>query len=71
MAIAALCRGLDLGMNHINTAQMCGNGTAECIVGEAITGRRDEVFLVADCIKDNEQISGRRSWGENTAEDRR
>jgi aryl-alcohol dehydrogenase-like predicted oxidoreductase len=51
MAIAAPpSLWLDLGMNHINTAQMCGNGTAECIDGEAITGRRDEVFLVSKAL---------------------
>src|ERR1700723_2576757 len=40
-AIAALRRGLDLGMNHIDTAEMYGAGVAELIVGEAIAGRRD------------------------------
>jgi hypothetical protein len=44
-AIAALRRGLDLGMNHIDTAELYGDGAAEKIVGEAIAGRRDEVFL--------------------------
>jgi hypothetical protein len=42
-AIAALRRGLDLGMNHIDTAEMYGSGAAETLVGEAIAGRRDEV----------------------------
>jgi diketogulonate reductase-like aldo/keto reductase len=44
LAAAVLRRGLDLGMNHIDTAEMYGD--AEEIVGEAIAGRRDEVFLV-------------------------
>jgi len=39
-AKAALRKGLDLGMNHIDTAEMYGD--AEAIVGEAIAGRRDE-----------------------------
>ena len=43
-AIAALREGLDLGMTHIDTAEMYGAGAAEEIVGEAIAGRRDEVF---------------------------
>jgi hypothetical protein len=45
-AIATLRRGLDLGMNHIDTAEMYGTGAAEELVGEAIVGRRDDVFLV-------------------------
>ncbi len=45
-AVAALRRGLDLGMTHIDTAEMYGD--AETVVGEAITGRRDDdVFLVS------------------------
>ena len=42
--MAALRQGLDLGMNHIDTAEMYGSGAAEEIIGEAITGRREEVF---------------------------
>jgi diketogulonate reductase-like aldo/keto reductase len=45
--IAALRLGLDLGMNLIDTAEMYGEGGAEEVVGEAIRGRRDEVFLVS------------------------
>src|ERR1700736_6676554 len=44
-AIAALRRGLDLGMTHLDTAEMYGSGAAEALVGKAIEGRRDEVFL--------------------------
>ena len=49
-AIAALRRGLDLGMTHIDTAEMYGSGDAEEVVGEAIAGRRDEVFLVSKVL---------------------
>jgi diketogulonate reductase-like aldo/keto reductase len=49
-AIAALRRGLDLGMTHIDTAEMYGSGAAEEVVAEAITGRRDEVFLVSKVL---------------------
>jgi len=42
-AIAALRMGLDLGMNHVDTAEMYGSGAAEEVVGEAIAGRRDQV----------------------------
>lgn len=45
--IAALRLGLDLGMTLIDTAEMYADGGAERIVGEAIAGRRDEVFLVS------------------------
>lgn len=44
--IAALRLGLDLGMTLIDTAEMYGDGASETLVGEAIAGRRDEVFLV-------------------------
>ncbi|HEX4174123.1 MAG TPA: aldo/keto reductase [Acetobacteraceae bacterium] len=42
--IAALRLGLDLGMTDIDIAEMYGAGAAEELVGEAIAGRRDEVF---------------------------
>jgi len=44
--LAALRLGLDLGAALIDTAEMYGSGGAEEIVGEAIRGRRDEVFIV-------------------------
>jgi diketogulonate reductase-like aldo/keto reductase len=49
--IAALRRGLDLGMTHLDTAEMYGN--AEEIVAEAIAGRRDDVFLVSKVLPSN------------------
>ncbi|QJR14445.1 hypothetical protein DSM104440_01241 [Usitatibacter palustris] len=45
--VAALRQGLDLGMTLVDTAEMYGEGGAEEVVGEAIRGRRDEVFLVS------------------------
>ena len=57
-AIAALRRGLDLGMTHIDTAEMYGSGTAEELVAEAIVGRREEVFLVSKVLPDNASRSG-------------
>ena len=50
-AVAALRRGLDLGMTHIDTAEMYGD--AEPMVAEAIAGRRDEVFLVSKVLPGN------------------
>ena len=60
IAIAALRRGLDLGMTHIDTAELYGNGAAEELVGEAIAGRRNEVFLVSKVLPENASQSGTR-----------
>jgi diketogulonate reductase-like aldo/keto reductase len=60
-AIAALRRGLDLGMSHIDTAEMYGAGEAERIVGQAIAGRRDEVFLVSKVLPQHASRSGTRT----------
>lgn len=57
-AIAALHRGLDLGMTHIDTAEMYGRGKVEELVGEAIAGRRDEVFLVSKVLPQNASYEG-------------
>ena len=57
-AVASLRRGLDLGMNHIDTAEMYGDGKVEGIVGEAIAGRRDEVFLVSKVLPQNASRKG-------------
>jgi diketogulonate reductase-like aldo/keto reductase len=52
-AIAALRRGLDLGLTHIDTAEMYGDGAAERTIGKVIAGRRDEVFLVSKVLPTN------------------
>lgn len=57
-AIAALRRGLDLGLDHIDTAEMYGSGRSEEIVGEAIAGRRDAVFLVSKVLPHNASKAG-------------
>lgn len=51
--IAALRRGLDLGLTLIDTAEMYGDGRSEQLVGEAIQGRRDEVFIVSKVYPHN------------------
>jgi diketogulonate reductase-like aldo/keto reductase len=56
--IAALRRGLDLGMNHIDTAEMYGSGAVEEIVAKTIRGRRDEVFLVSKVLPQNASRKG-------------
>lgn len=48
--IAALRLGLDLGLRLIDTAEMYGDGATEELVGEAIAGRRDEVFPVSKVL---------------------
>ena len=50
---AALSRGLDLGLSLIDTAELYGNGASERLVGEVISGRRDEVFLVSKVRPEN------------------
>ncbi len=56
--VAALRLGLDLGMTLIDTAEMYGEGGAEEAVGEAIAGRRDEVFLVSKVYPHNATRKG-------------
>ena len=57
-AIAALRLGLDLGMTHIDTAELYGWGAVESMVGEAIAGRRDAVFLVSKVVPENASRHG-------------
>lgn len=51
--LGALRLGLDLGLTLVDTAEMYGGGNAEKLVGEAIRGRRDEVFLVSKVLPTN------------------
>jgi diketogulonate reductase-like aldo/keto reductase len=55
-AIAALRRGLDLGMTHIDTAEMYGD--AEPVIADALAGRRDELFLVSKVLPGNASRNG-------------
>jgi len=56
--IAALRAGLDLGLALIDTAEMYGSGAAETLVGEAVRGRRSEVFLVSKVLPSNASAVG-------------
>lgn len=56
--IAALRLGLDLGMNLIDTAEMYADGRAEALVGEAIRGRRSEVFVVTKVLPSHADVRG-------------
>ncbi len=51
--VAALKLGLDLGATLIDTAEMYGDGAAEVIVGDAIAGHRDGLFLVGKVLPEN------------------
>jgi diketogulonate reductase-like aldo/keto reductase len=51
--LAALQAGLDLGLSLLDTAEMYGDGQAERLVGEAIRGRREGVFLVSKVYPHN------------------
>lgn len=57
-AVDALRRGLDLGLTHVDTAELYGSGKVEEIVAEAIAGRRDEVFLVSKVMPSNASRKG-------------
>jgi diketogulonate reductase-like aldo/keto reductase len=57
-AVDALRHGLDLGLTHIDTAEMYGNGRAEEIAAQAIAGRRREVFLVSKVLPHNASYEG-------------
>jgi diketogulonate reductase-like aldo/keto reductase len=57
-AIEALRLGLQLGMKHIDTAEMYGNGRTEELVAEAVDGRREEVFLVSKVLPSNASYEG-------------
>jgi diketogulonate reductase-like aldo/keto reductase len=56
--VRALQAGLDLGLGLIDTAEMYGEGGAEEVVGEAIAGRRDRVYLVSKVYPHNASAKG-------------
>ena len=66
IAVAAVRLALDLGMTHIDTAELYGSGRAESLVGQGIEGRRDEVFLVSKVIPENASRKGTISHCEQT-----
>ncbi len=55
-AVAALRRGIDLGMTHVDTAEMYGD--AELVVADAIAGQRDRIFLVSKVLPSNASRRG-------------
>ncbi|HMD03255.1 MAG TPA: aldo/keto reductase [Candidatus Baltobacteraceae bacterium] len=57
--VAALRRGIELGMTHIDTAEMYGDGRSEELIAEAIAGvPRDSLFLVSKVYPHNADKRG-------------
>jgi diketogulonate reductase-like aldo/keto reductase len=56
--VAALRFGFDLGMTLIDTAEMYASGEAEALVGEAIVGRREELFIIDKVLPENATKAG-------------
>lgn len=57
-AIAAVRLALELGLTHVDTAELYGSGRAESLVGQALEGRRDQVFLVSKVMPVNASRQG-------------
>src|SRR5438067_1731387 len=57
-AVDAISRGIDAGLTHIDTAEMYGGGEVEEIVAEAISGRREQVFLASKVLPSNASREG-------------
>ena len=66
--IASLRAGLDVGLSLIDTAEMYGEGRTETLVGEAIAGRRDKVFLVSKVYPHNASVRAMRAACGNSLE---
>jgi diketogulonate reductase-like aldo/keto reductase len=56
--VKAIARGVELGMTLVDTAEMYGDGEAERRVGNAIAGKRDEIFLVSKVLPENATRKG-------------
>src|SRR5215218_7424088 len=56
--LEALRAGLDAGLTHVDTAELYGHGEVERLVGEALAGRRDGVFLVSKVMPSNASYEG-------------
>jgi diketogulonate reductase-like aldo/keto reductase len=56
--VSALRTGIEVGLTLIDTAEMYGDGAAEVLVGEAIAGRRDNVFLVSKVLPSHATLEG-------------
>src|SRR5262245_8230474 len=57
-ATRALHAGLELGLTHVDTAEMYGSGRVEELLGRALAGRRGEVFLASKVLPQNASHAG-------------
>ncbi len=57
-ALAALNRGIDLGMTHIDTAELYGSGKVESIIAPVVAAHRDRLFLVSKVMPNNASRAG-------------
>lgn len=57
-ALRAIQTGIELGMTHIDTAELYGSGKVEELVREAIAGRRDKVFLTSKVMPNHASFKG-------------
>ena len=57
-AVEAIRRALELGMVHVDTAELYGSGQVENLVGEAIAGQRDRIYLVSKVLPRNASYAG-------------
>jgi diketogulonate reductase-like aldo/keto reductase len=65
-AVQSLKLGIELGLTHVDTAEMYGSGRVEELVAEAIAGQRERVFLVSKVLPDNASRKGTIRACENT-----
>ncbi len=56
--VAALRLGIELGMTHLDTAEMYADGGAEEVVADAVAGQRDRVFIVSKVLPSNASYAG-------------
>jgi diketogulonate reductase-like aldo/keto reductase len=56
--VAAIRESVDLGMDHVDTAELYGSGRVETMVGRALDGIRDRVFLVSKVLPTNASRDG-------------
>ena len=56
--VAALQLGFDLGLTLVDTAEMYAQGGAEEVVGEALQGRREGIFVVSKVLPENASCAG-------------
>src|SRR5258706_13513164 len=56
--VQALVRGIELGLTHVDTAELYGRGRVEEMVADALRGRREKVFLASKVMPSNASYAG-------------